>query len=56
MSTFNLPNSEVSVSLVDDLSQEELLNFPAFKARLSLLTHENADKLHRTGFKDYKVI
>jgi len=56
MSTFNLPDSEVSVSLVDDLSQEELLKFPAFKARLSLPTHENANKPLRTGSEGYKVI
>ena len=38
MSTFTLPDSDVSVKLVDDLSKEQLLEFPAFTVftRLSL--------------------
>lgn len=38
MSTFTLPNTSVSVQLCEDLTKEELLEFPAFKV-LSLLPH-----------------
>jgi hypothetical protein len=31
MSTFTLPNTEIPVKLVEDLSKEQLLEFPAFK-------------------------
>jgi hypothetical protein len=31
MSTFTLPNSNVTVELVEGLSREQLLEFPAFK-------------------------
>jgi len=31
MSTFSLPDSDVTVNLVNGLSKEELLAFPAFK-------------------------
>jgi hypothetical protein len=36
MSTFNLPDTEVPVKLVDDLSKEELLEFPGFKVTTPL--------------------
>ena len=41
MPTFTLPNSkpEVSVHLTSDLSQEQLLSFPAFKTWISTLQH-----------------
>lgn len=41
MSTFTLPNSkpEVPVHLTGDLSQEQLLSFPAFKTWISTLQH-----------------
>lgn len=31
MSTFTLPGSDVTVKLVEGLSEEQLLEFPAFK-------------------------
>jgi hypothetical protein len=31
MSTFTLPGTGVSVKLVDELTQDQLLEFPAFK-------------------------
>jgi len=31
MSTFTLPDTDVSIKLVDGLTQEQLLEFPAFK-------------------------
>ncbi|KAL2064218.1 hypothetical protein VTL71DRAFT_4712 [Oculimacula yallundae] len=37
MSTFNLPDTDVIVKLVDNLSKEEVLAFPAFKNWLSTL-------------------
>lgn len=39
MSTFPLPNSSATVTLVDDLSKKELLEFPAFQVRSLLLAH-----------------
>lgn len=41
MSTFTLPNinPEVPVHLTQDLSQEQLLSFPAFKTWISTLQH-----------------
>jgi ADP-sugar diphosphatase len=41
MSTFTLPNSspECSVQLTDNLGQEQLLSFPAFKRWISTLQH-----------------
>jgi len=56
MSTFNLPGSDVSISLIDGLSQEELLKFPAFKVKLPFPIHYNANKYHRTGLRDCKAI
>jgi hypothetical protein len=38
MSTFTLPDSNVEVKLIDGLSREELLGFPAFKACELILT------------------
>jgi hypothetical protein len=34
MSTFTLPGSNVAVKLVEELSKEQLLEFPAFKVRI----------------------
>jgi hypothetical protein len=34
MSTVTLPGTEVSIKLVDDLTKEQLLEFPAFKVPL----------------------
>jgi hypothetical protein len=31
MSTFTIPDTEISVKLVDNLTKEQLLEFPAFK-------------------------
>ncbi|KAH8588509.1 nudix hydrolase 14 [Bisporella sp. PMI_857] len=39
MSTFTLANTSTTVQLIPDLSQEQLLAFPAFKNWLSQLTH-----------------
>ena len=36
MSTFKLPDTEVPVELVDDLSEKELLEFPGFKVTTPL--------------------
>ncbi len=35
MSTFTLPDTDVEVNLVDGLSKEELVAFPAFKVSSS---------------------
>ena len=60
MSTFTLPNSnpEISVHLTSDLSQEQLLSFPAFKTWIttlqrSLLTQQN--KSHTFHSAPYKL-
>ncbi|TVY90063.1 Nudix hydrolase 14-like protein [Lachnellula willkommii] len=37
MSTFTLPNTQITVKLCDDLTREQLLEFPAFKIWLSRL-------------------
>jgi len=37
MSTFTLPDTDVPVTLVDDLSKEQLLEFPAFKGWIQRL-------------------
>lgn len=34
MSTFKIPSTEISVKLIDGLTQDQLLEFPAFKVRL----------------------
>lgn len=39
MSSFTLPDTDVPVTLVDDLSKEQLLEFPAFKVALSPRYH-----------------
>jgi hypothetical protein len=36
MDIFKLPGTDVPVKLVDDLSREEVLEFPAFKVSLNL--------------------
>ena len=48
MSTFNLPSSDplVSVYLTDDLTQDQLLSFPAFKTWLSTLQHTLSTQYH----------
>jgi ADP-sugar diphosphatase len=38
MSTFTIPDTEVSVKLVDGLTKEQLLEFPAFKVLPLLLS------------------
>lgn len=60
MSTFSLPNSEpeVPVHLTSDLSQEQLLSFPAFKTwistlQTSLFTQRN--KSHTFHSAPYKL-
>ena len=39
MSTFTLPNSEVTVRLTPDLKEDQLLSFPAFKTWINTLNH-----------------
>ena len=48
--TFILPNSkpEARVHLTSDLSQEELLSFPAFKTWISTLQHSLATQQNRS--------
>lgn len=50
MSTFNFPNSkpEVPVHLTPDLSQEQLLSFPAFTAWISTLQHSLSTQHNRS--------
>ena len=50
MSTFTLPNCqpEVSVHLTPDLSQEQLLSFPAFKTWISTLQHSLSTQQNRS--------
>ncbi|KAL3423997.1 NUDIX domain-containing protein [Phlyctema vagabunda] len=59
MSTFILPNSNnVTVSLVDDLSQEQLLGFPAFKNWLSTVQRNlslQAVKHHEFNKSPYEL-
>ena len=46
MSSFQLPNSNVTVKLTSDLSQEQLLSFPAFKTWISTLQHSLSTQGH----------
>lgn len=60
MSTFSLPNSEseVPVHLTSDLSQEQLLSFPAFKTWISTLQHSlsmQRNKSHTFHSAPYKL-
>ncbi|KAL8738714.1 MAG: hypothetical protein Q9181_000536 [Wetmoreana brouardii] len=60
MSTFILPNSDpkVSVNLTSNLSQEQLLSFPAFKTWISTLQHSlslQQDKSHPFYTTSYKL-
>ena len=63
MSTFTLPNCkpEVPVHLTSDLSQEELLSFPAFKTWISTLQHSlstqqnKSHTFHSAPFKLRKI-
>ncbi len=60
MSTFNLPNSkpEVPIHLTSDLSQEQLLSFPAFKTWISTLQHSlstQQNKSHTFHSAPYKL-
>ncbi|KAL8706165.1 MAG: hypothetical protein Q9201_000743 [Fulgogasparrea decipioides] len=50
MSTFTLPNSDpqVSVNLTSNLSQEQLLSFPAFKTWISTLQHSLSIQQHKS--------
>ena len=49
MSTFTLPNikSDVAVHLTPDLSQEQLLSFPAFKTWITTLQHSLSTQQNR---------
>lgn len=53
MTIFTLPDTDVPVTLVDSLSEEELLEFPAFKVRFILKMTPSLITLtsHRNGFK-----
>ena len=60
MSSFTLPDSkpEVSVHLTSDLSQEQLLSFPAFKTWISTLQHSlstQRNKSHTFHSAPYKL-
>ena len=60
MSTFYLPNSkpEVPIHLTSDLSQEQLLSFPAFKTWVSTLQHSLStqhNKSHTFHSTPYKL-
>lgn len=60
MSTFTLPDSEppVTVQLTPDLSQTQLLSFPAFKIWLSTLRHSlsrQRDPSHEFHSKPYSL-
>ena len=60
MSTFNLPNTkpDVPVHLTLDLSQEQLLSFPAFKTWVSTLQHSlstQQNKSHTFYSAPYKL-
>lgn len=60
MCTFTLPNSkpEVPVHLTSDLSQEQLLSFPAFKTWISTLQHSlstQQNKSHTFHSAPYKL-
>ena len=60
MSSFSLPNSEpeVPVQLTSDLSQEQLLSFPAFKTWISTLQHSlstQRNKSHTFHSAPYKL-
>jgi hypothetical protein len=51
MSTFTLPDTDISVELVNDLSKEELLEFPAFKVIFPLLCFSGSP----TIYTDYQI-
>jgi hypothetical protein len=51
MSTFKLPDTEISVKLVNDLSKEELLEFPAFKVIFPLLCFSGSSAI----YIDYQI-
>jgi hypothetical protein len=53
MSIFTLPDTDVPVTLVNDLSEEELLEFPAFKVRFIPKITPSLIELtsYRNGFK-----
>lgn len=60
MSTFTLPNSkpQIAVHLTSDLSQEQLLSFPAFKTWISTLQHSlstQQNKSHTFHSAPYKL-
>ena len=60
MSTFILPKSspEVPINLTPDLSQDQLLSFPAFKTWISTLQHSlstQAQKSHTFRSNPYKL-
>lgn len=63
MSSFILPKSdpEVLVSLTSDLSQDQLLSFPAFKTWISTLQHslstqkQKSHTFHSTPYKLRKI-
>lgn len=60
MSTFTLPNSkpEIPIHLTSDLSQEQLLSFPAFKTWISTLQHSlstQQNKSHTFHSAPYKL-
>lgn len=46
MSTFTLPDTTVPVHLTSDLSQEQLLNLPAFKTWIGTLQHSLSTQDH----------
>lgn len=46
--TFTLPNTSIPVHLTSDLSQEQLLSFPAFKTWISTLQHSLSTQRHQS--------
>ncbi len=41
MESFSLPGTDVSVKLIEDVSKDEVLEFPAFKVGMSFLFHHS---------------
>lgn len=58
MSTFNIPNTSIPVHLPSNLTQDQLLSFPAFKTWLSTLQHSltlQRNKTHTFNSAPYSL-